>query len=57
MGRRKKVLGVGVRKTGMDFIEFKTEAKAKKFLQQVRSIKSKYSTRGYLRKGKRVYRY
>jgi hypothetical protein len=37
-------------------IKFKTVAKAKKFLEQLQSIHSKYSRRYYWREGKTVYR-
>lgn len=37
-------------------ITFKTVTKAKKFLEQMQSVHSKYSTRYYWRVGKTVYR-
>ena len=38
-------------------IEFETEEKAKIFLKQLQSLKSKYSTISYFRDGKIVGRY
>jgi len=55
--KKKKILGVGVKSTTKNSITFKTEAKAKKFLAQMKSIHSKYSRTNYGRKGKTVYRY
>ena len=53
--KRKKVFGGRIKRTGKDFIEFKTKARAIKFTKQLRSLGSKTST--FSRKGKRVFRF
>jgi len=54
--KSKKIKGVLISKNA-DVIKFKTEAEAKKFLKQLRRVRTKYSRTTYDRKGKVVYRY
>jgi uncharacterized protein (DUF1330 family) len=54
--KTKKIEGTLISKNA-DVIKFKTKAEARKFLKQLRRIRTKYSTTTYDRKGKVVYRY
>ena len=54
--KKSKVEGSLISKNA-DVIKFKTEAEAKKFLKQLRRMRTKYSRTTYDRKGKIVYRY
>jgi len=52
----KKVKWLHKQKKDPNKITFKTEAEAEKFLRQMQSLHTKYSTRYYRREGKIVYR-
>lgn len=50
-------IGVGIAKAGKNWITFKSQARAEKYLSQLKSVHSKYSSTSYYRKGKTVFRY